>query len=380
VLDDVAEVRGLAAPPSLKASLVARSELPALLNGLITEEDRELFAHTTTLYRLLGHFRDDQDYLNIYQSFGADSILGLYSPLDDELWVVYPDGEEPDFDNLPRDQAGTLAHELAHAIQDYHFQLDVVYETVVDDMDRSQVFTSVVEGDAVDTENRYSEQYLTLPLAGRLYAVGIVPQASDVPVTFIRELLFPYTTGANWISNLRRSEGQRFIDELLADPPAATAYILHPDLLLEGWEPVPVTLPEVTAALGKGWARESGGALGEFHLGNYLQLQLGLGDAADAAAGWAGDHYDVYHNGDESAAIFRVEFASTAEAEEFASLHRRFVERAGGRLSSKPGYSLATLKTGKSIAIASPGGSSVIFAYGSSPAVAARAIEALLSG
>jgi hypothetical protein len=377
VLADVATVRHLSAPPALKAELIARSALPELLESLITDEDRRQFAETTTLYRLLGHFRDDQDYLTLYQSFGADSILGLYSPLDDQLWVVYPDGQQPDFDNLPRDQAQTLAHELAHAIQDYHFKLDVVYDDVIDDLDRLQVFTSVVEGDAVDTEGRYSDEYLAAPYAGRLFALAVVPQVVDAPPTFIRELYFPYTTGANWISQLRREQGDSYIDELLADPPAATAYVLHPDLLRSGWEPVLVSLPDLASAIGAGWERESGGTLGEFHLGNYLQLQLGLGDASAAATGWAGDHYDVYVNGGESAAVFQVMFRNEAEAQEFVELHELFIERAGGVLKPGDGFAFGELATGKAVAVGATQGDSVSFAYGSSGEVVEQAMRAL---
>lgn len=377
ILDDVAEVRDLDPPPALKAGFVSRSDLPALLESLITEDDRRLFAQTTTLYRLLGHFRDDQDYLALYQGFGADSILGLYSPVDDELWVVHPDGEVPSFEDLPQDQAATLAHELAHAIQDYHFQLDTVYEQVADDLDRMQVFTSVVEGDAVDTEERYSERFLALPLGGRLFAVGIVPQASDVPLTFLRELLFPYTTGANWVRQLRRNEGDALIDSMIADPPAATAYILHPELLFASWEPAPVTLPDLAGALGPGWERQSGGTLGEFQLGNYLQLNLGLNDSNAGATGWAGDHYDVYARGDESAAVFEVEFADAAEAGEFTRLHEQFIARAGGNLTTGGEYATATLHTGKSIAVFPPAGSTVTFVYASSNDLAAM-VAALL--
>ncbi|KAA0237720.1 hypothetical protein EDM76_06070, partial [bacterium] len=101
VLADAATARNLPPPSTLKAELVARSRLPALLESLLTDEDRRWFAQTTTLYRLLGHLRKDQDYLTVWQSFGSDSIIGLYSPIHDQLWVVHDDGATIDFDNLP---------------------------------------------------------------------------------------------------------------------------------------------------------------------------------------------------------------------------------------------------------------------------------------
>ncbi len=378
-LNKVAEVRGLSAPPNLRVELIARSQLPALLARLLTDDDRAWFARTTTLYRLLGHFRKDQDYLTVYQSFGSESVLGLYSPADDALWVVHDDGETIDFANLPRNEAETLAHEFVHALQDYHFNLETGYKQIVDDLDRNLAWTSVVEGDATTFEAQYSKKYLLAPAAGRVFTLGTAPQASDVPASITRELFFPYTTGAEWVKGIVAKEGSAAVDKLLKDLPSSTAIILHPELRTNGWKPAPVTLPDLAGALGSGWKRESGGTLGEFQLRNYLQLRVRSGEAVTAAAGWQGDHYDVYVNGGQSVAAFRVAFADAGQAGEFASAQDSFLRAAGGNPATEGQLTIGRTSDGNTT-VRTTRGAEVFFAIATSEDAARKAITTLLNG
>lgn len=377
ILDHVAAIRELDPPPALRAEIISREDLPALLDSLITDHDRELMAQATTLYRLLGHFTRDQDYLTLYQEFGAGSILGLYSPKDDTLWVV-SDNPDMSFDNLPKDEEETLAHELVHALQDYHFDLDKTYKQVEDNLDRSLAWTAVVEGDASVHQRLYAGRYLFLPLsgsAGGLFAAGILPQATDIPISFVRELIFPYTTGADWVAGLVQSQGRDYIDRLLADPPVGTVCVLHSQQCLGDWRPESVTLPDISAALGSGWSRESGGTLGEFHVANFLDLELSRSESDAAAAGWDGDHYDVYVAGDQSVALFRLAFAGESDAAEFRTALSGVV---GGFSGGDSGT--AVLPDGREFALAAPEGSFVTFAIGSQSGLADSALGALSGG
>lgn len=378
MLANVASARNLPMPSGLKAELVARSELPALLDRLLTEDDRRWFDQTTTLYRLLGHLRKDQDYLTVWQSFGSDSILGLYSPIHDQLWVVHDDGAAIDFDSLPRQEEETLAHELVHAIQDYSFRLDEVYESIVDDLDRNLAWTAVVEGDAVTHEGVYANRYMSLRSpSGRAFLLADAAQANDVPPSIARELFFPYTTGASWIRTIVAREGTTRVDAMLADPPRGTAFALHPELLDSGWQPGEVKLPAIAGALGNGWQRESGGQWGEFGVQNYLRLRVRSLQAVTAAEGWAGDHYDVYVNGAESVAVFRLAFADASDAKEFASAQQSLLKDVNAVVSTEGAISLARVPGGNVTATVAPSGNEVVFAIGSSQEVALRAMQAI---
>lgn len=378
ILDRVAELRGLSAPPDLRAEFVARSDLPALLESLITDDDRRWFAETTRLYRLLGHLRNDQDYLTVYRAFGGDRILGLYSPPDDTLWVVHDDGATIDLDDLPHDLEETLSHEFVHAIDDYHFDLAATGLRLQDNLDASLAWTSLIEGNAVAHEDRYRDKYLALP--GGTVVLANFAQIGDVPPSIVRELYFPYQTGADWIRVEREANGTKRIDQWLADPPAGTAYILHPELLENGWTPGAVTLPDLAPALGDGWSQESEGTFGEFNLRNYLQLQAPAGQSVIAAAGWAGDAYAVYANGDRSVAAFRLRFATEGDAREFVDAHRVMLDGARATFADVDGVTYATHRDGDVVATIAPTGTDVLFVLATGRALAETAIGALRNG
>lgn len=302
MLERVAAGRNLVAPPVLAADVISRAQLPAILEAAFTEADRRWFAETTTLYRLLGYLGPGDDYYDIYMTFARQAVIGLYDPLSDHLYVVTDDGRG--WDELNAAERETLAHEVVHAIQDYHFALDRTFEATLEDRDRNLAFIAVVEGDAVVHESLAGERRGLLP-AGRLYALADFSQAGGIPAAIERELRFPYTEGADWVMGLKERDGTATIDELLRDPPQTTAVVLHPERGVR-WEPERPGLADLSAAAGGGWERESGGSFGPFHWRNLLQTRLPGLAAAQAASAWLGDRYAVYRKGDESVVVFRV--------------------------------------------------------------------------
>lgn len=375
MLDEIAALRGLEPPPALQAGTVSRLDVASLLDRQLTATDREWFATTTTLYRLLGHFGPDEDYLSVFRAFGQGAIIGLYSPNENRLWVVQ---REPliDLAAMSPTERSALAHELVHAIQDYNFPLDELSERTAAGLDWGMAATTVIEGDAVTHQGLWDGRQMALPGGARLFlsAAG----ATATPPSIERELRFPYFTGAEWVNIVRSQDGTAAIDRYLAGEPLSTAHILHPELRTAGWQPEAVTLPDLRAALGAGWERESGGTFGEFHLRNYLELRLTALPAVTAAGGWRGDRYDVYVTGEDSVAVFRVRFADDSEAEEFASAQRDLLTAAGGTLAGSPTGTVAELRDGRTtIQLASPNPAEVLFVVGSSREVAERAATAL---
>jgi hypothetical protein len=376
-LTAVAALRGLPAPPEIKVSLVAHADVPRLLESVLTASDRQQFDEATTLYRLLGHLRKDETYEGAYLAFAGDSVQGLYSPAAKTLWVVHPDGQSIDWDTLPREQRSTLAHELTHAVQDYHFDLDKLTAATAGDLDASLARTCVIEADAVLTERAYTARYLEAPGVRGLFAS--YTQAADAPASIQRELLFPYTTCVDWLGVIRAAGGQAAVDKLFTAP-LSTADVLHPELLASGMRRASVALPDLAGALGKGWSRQSGGTFGEFQLRNYLQLRVPAFDASQAAAGWAGDRYDVYTRGGDSVAVFRVQFRDAGEARKFADVQGALLRAEDAKVSTSGPVTLSATNDGNTTARVAASGADVVFAIGSNSDVALRAVKAIAGG
>lgn len=385
VLAEVAALRGLEAPPGLRAATVSRSEVPALVERAITDAEFRRFDEVTTLYRLLGHLRSDQDYWGVLK-LALGGVVGLYDPATKQFWIVT---RGAGLDELAGWQLETLAHELLHALQDHRFDLTAMLDDALGDLDREMAARSIVEGDAEFHARLWAEGARGWrPGGARLLLVGALPQAGDVPDAILREFGFPYEWGSIWAEATIERGGLTAINAALDDPPPTTTHIIHPDDIAPDWTPEAVALPSLADALGGGWRLESEGPLGEFQLLNYL-----LPDrdgpprrnddrsvvAAAAVAGWRGDHHAVYVNGGESVMVARVRFADAEEAREFDATHRAAV-LADAEAVREGALTLATRADGMTVALTEPPGREALFAIGSNAAIARAALEALLGG
>ena len=373
ILRQVANLRGLPAPTTLKVAAVARGDVPALLDQALTESDRQWFGRTTTLYRLLGFLRPDEDYLSIYRAFAGTAVIGLYEPATKTLYVVTGDGSG--IEDLSAEEKETVAHELTHALQDAAFDLGQLSSRVQDNLDQNLAFTALVEGDAVTNEQLWARRSSAAG-GGALLFGRPAPFVSGVSAAIERELRFPYTAGVEWVSGVRAAGGTAAVDALLRDPPAGTSVVLHPELAAKGRRPEAVVLPPLEQGLGPGWRRESEGTLGEFVLRNFLQQSIRALDAVNAAAGWSGDHYAVYSSSTESLAVARLRFGSTAERDRFASSLGDWLSANGGKDSGEA----TTLGDGRQVAQVAAGSADLIVVFGSKHAPAGRALALLAGG
>ena len=267
LLEEVAEVRGLEPPPNLRALTVARPDVREVYTGLYTPGDLEWFDKTTDVYRLLGYLEKDQTLRDVMDSF-VGLVLGFYRPSEKTLWVV-TEQEGVGLEDLNRDEQQTLVHEFVHALQDYHFDLGTTFFRTKDNLDAVLAFTAVLEGDAVVHTDRHTLRFLMVPGGRGLYFLGAAGQLGDIPPPIIREIYFPYTSGADWVAQVIAKEGVEALNAFLTEPPPATTLILHPELLGTGWEPehlfgsvLPLT--DIAKSLGANWRTKSWAPWGNF--------------------------------------------------------------------------------------------------------------------
>lgn len=379
VMDQVAQIRGLRSPASVRVGAITRDQVQSTLEATLTEADRQSFAHMTTLYRLLGHLGPIEDYQGAYLAFAGQNLIGFYSPKQKALYVVTSDGKTVDFQSLSQLEQSTIAHELTHALQDNTFDVQSLFAKTKDDLDWSLALSAVIEGDAVNVEGTWTRQQALLPRPAKVLLAGLsLYQGASVSIE--RELRFPYTTGAEWVSIVRSQSGNDAIDSVLAGRRITTAEVIHSDLFDSGFTPDSVGLPDLTRSLGTGWRHEAGGAFGEFQLRNYLQLQLTALPATQAATGWRGDRYDVYTRGTDSAAAFHLRFASAGEAQEFIAAHDSFFDGAKANVTQADGHWTAVFPDGRTTIRAATTGPDVLFVIGSNRAAAEAAFAGLAGG
>ena len=119
-----------------------------------------------------------------------------------------------------------LAHELTHAIDDQHFDLDRLDDLVVRCEDEAfEAALGIVEGSA----NHFATQVLIRYGVSETGSIPGEAPAGEVP-PFITELqAYPYTSGSGSPTRSPTRTGPRRIDDALETFPTTTEQVLHPD-------------------------------------------------------------------------------------------------------------------------------------------------------
>jgi hypothetical protein len=274
-------------------------------------------------------------------SLYTEEIAGFYDSRTKKLFLIdesKPGGEE--FDK--QGQKLVLAHEMAHALVDQHYDLEALHHAAGTDEDMHLALVSLIEGDAVlmmmaalDGDDVLAKQpealALYFDLMKRFLPVLSSAAFRKAPRVIRETMTFPYLDGA--VFALRTARGSwAAANATFRAPPVSTEQVLHPEKYRVD-EPVAFVLPDLAKVAGGGWRSLGSDTLGE------LQTAVLLGDEPRslASTGWDGDRYDVLAHSDGRAALaWLTTWDSERDAMEFAGamaplLMRRLEKREGQR-------------------------------------------------
>jgi hypothetical protein len=198
----------------------------------------------------------------------------------------------------------TLVHELTHAWDDQHFELERPALEEADD-ESYFGFSALVEGNAVRVEEAWQG---TLSPEERVELRSDEGTASerlrsaDVPPIVLQILTLPYAAGSSLVQQLLQAGGEEQVDAAFVAPPATSEQVLDPTTYVPVPEPaVPVPEP---AADGPVADRGVYGAAGVLLT---LVDRVPTPDAQRAAEGWGGDRYVTWAESDRT--CVRMAFA-----------------------------------------------------------------------
>jgi hypothetical protein len=321
VASQVEELRDLHFDHPVAAEPRSRAALTRTLDGLVSQgfpSDEALREQRTFI--TMGAIPEGTDLRQAVIGYTSSSVIGFYDTQTKEL--VYQGGAE-----LRPFQRWVLAHELTHALDDQHFdlsRLDPLNRICSDD--RATAFLSLAEGDAVVTQNRWTDRILSKGEVQQLFnEAASLPPPPDTP-PFVENLVyFPYPNGQAFVEALQDRGGQDAVDDAFRNPPVSTEQILHPDAYPSD-VPQVVTIEDLSAKLGQGWALADQQEVGEGLLLVLLKLRLTDQDAEDAADGWDGGLLRTWAKGDQAAVLVRTVWDSEREAMGFAAGMRHWLD------------------------------------------------------
>jgi hypothetical protein len=335
VLGQMSTITGLKLRTPLKKSLRSREEIRAYVIKEMNEDK--------TPAERYGDQRSAEAFGLLPKGFDLDSFLvnvlteqveGLYDPKTREFYIA-------DWSPLA-DQRMVMAHELTHALEDQHFQIEAWVKAARPNEDAELARDAVLEGSAMAAMVDYlmlgtGRSLKDLPVfdPGMLIGdLGSTPTLQKAPPFLKDALIFPYIGGLNFSAAVMKNTGWAALSGVFEKPPVSTQQILHPALYRSGKTPASVALPRLEKVLGGNWAKLDENIMGEFGWKEVLKQFLGDELAKTLAAAWDGDRYVLYEHKHTKKLVLvtRLHLNSEEHAARFfgqysEALEKKYVER-----------------------------------------------------
>jgi hypothetical protein len=330
VLQQMSEITGLSLTSPLKKSLRSREEIRAYIIREMKEDkdaaERLAGAKSAVAFGLLPKGFDLDSFMI---DLLTEQIAGLYDPKAHEFYVA---------DWIPLDdQRMVMAHELTHALEDQHFQIEAWAKAARPNDDGELARESVLEGSAMVAMVEYLLQgsgrsLKDLPDIDPAMLIGDMadtPTLKKAPPFLKDALIFPYLDGMTFSAAILKPSGWSGLAGIFAKPPASTQQILHPDLYTSGKVPAPLSLPSMEKTLGADWTKLEENAMGEFGWKEVLKQFLGEPRAKPLAAAWDGDRYVVYEQKQTKRLLLitRERLATEEQAQRFFAQYSEALEK-----------------------------------------------------
>ncbi len=307
LLPPIARVSGMEVRRPVGFAMQSRAGARAFIEGELEKElgSAELDGMERA-YKAFGLLPDTLDLRAMLLDLYEEQVLGYYDPVTDTLFVLD--------EATAATAAPVVAHELVHALQDQHTDLDSLVARERGN-DRQMAAQAAAEGQAmlvmmgVQAAQSSGEpiDLSALPDLSQLMARAAEADYSQFPVfqrapRLVKEtMLFPYVGGVGFVQALFRARGDGrppipFGDLL----PQSTEQVLAPGarFLAERDEPTEIELGDA----GAGWRVVYANTLGQ--LETSILLTEHLGEAA-SARGWDGDRYALLEGtGGEEALVW----------------------------------------------------------------------------
>ncbi len=301
ILEEVSKMRGLRILNPVKSGVRSRSEIErdVIRNFEESYKPEELDAINKSLIAY-GLVQKDFNYREFMIKLLTEQVAGYYRPKSKELFIA-------DWNELNQ-QKPVMAHELIHALQDQHFNLQRFEDWPRGDSDREAAVHALIEGDATGIMYDYQLKPMRtditrLPsIAG--FADNPLAQAEkdgqkvfvSAPPSIQESLIFPYVYGAGFVQELVKRNGWEGVSRAFTDLPQSTEQIIHFEKYVAREQPVKVQLPDISSLLEPGWKRIDADVNGEFGYLLILSEFIGKRPARAAAEGWGGDRSTLYEN------------------------------------------------------------------------------------
>jgi hypothetical protein len=320
----VAQQRGLEFTQPVVAKELDDQAFVQQLLSTETDQDRQDEMKEGDQLEALGLVPPNTDFVDITNKALSSGVVGFYDPHTKALYVRGTD--------LGPYVRTTLAHELTHALDDQHFQLDRPQY----DSDKGEIsfgFSALTEGNARRIENAYRDQLSTADR--RSYdksqsLVGNGSDLSDVPPVVLQLESAPYDLGEPFVDALLQQGGQPELDQAFTNPPTTSEQVITPSKYFAGEGAAKVAPPPADGPV------ETDGAVGELVTDLLLRSAISQDAAARAVAGWGGDWSVLYQSGNQR--CMRIDYVGDTpnDLQQLGQAFQQWASAGSGRVVQTP--------------------------------------------
>jgi hypothetical protein len=280
ILAFVSKDTGLPIKEPVKRKLVTREEVGRFLEERMKDDkDTEKLERSEASLKKFRLLPKDFDLRPFLVTLMKEQVAGYYDPKTKTVnlldWVA------------AEEQKPVMAHELTHALQDQNYGMEkwmeagdkpkTIQEEIEQD-ERRAAREAVIEGQGMIVLLDYMMRpqgirVTDAPLLVQALRQGMNLQVPDSPVfsnapLFLRDsMLFPYSSGMDFVLQVELKRGNRGgFASVLQTPPTTTRNILEPETYLAK-ETIPnLKVADFDKLLGKSWQRWDYGFMGEYDI------------------------------------------------------------------------------------------------------------------
>jgi hypothetical protein len=340
IQSQVSELRGLQPLEAVNRYLLTPEELrERVINDFMEDYSAEDARDDAIILAALGLLDPQFDLYELFIELYSEQIVGYYDSDTKEMYVIQGTG-------FSGPERLTYAHEYVHALQDQHYNIDeglrFEQEYCESNTEYCAAVQSLLEGDASLLEMQWLFTHATnqdIREIQDFYTSYESPVFEAAPSFLSEDFIFPYFYGHAFVEAIYEAGGWAAVEQAYANPPVSTEQILHPERYPDV-TPVRVELPDYLPILGNDWRQLDSNILGEWY--TYLLLAESLNEEArldqersrEAADGWAGDYYLVYHldESNQTVLLLRTIWKNESEARQFSDA---FLDYANARFGNQ---------------------------------------------
>ncbi|MCP5106922.1 MAG: hypothetical protein GY950_26295 [bacterium] len=301
-----------------------KNRLRNYISDLVEKEYPDQLARKEAMFiQLMGFSKKRLNVKKIRKKILVTNAGGVYNEKTKELLAL------EEYRTVDLMNSMILAHELRHAVQDAHFDIQAILGERSDFDDRKLAVLSAIEGDATFVAVMYngfdprvmSSTFSSDPLVS-FSPIGNTAQLYKAPGIIKHQMTMPYVKGMRFVSEVFKKKKWKGVNRILKFPPDSTEQILHPEKYLKREKPVEVEVlyrPD-------GYKLYHSGVIGEYYL-NILLIEKQSGKYGEPAVGWGGDTFKIYLKPSSYFLIWKAVWDEETFCGNFYFDLKRFVER-----------------------------------------------------